>query len=143
MIDISYETELGYQWSSIASQLKPIVALRISTEYYYQDTAALVDSGADYSIFDAEFAEILGLNLTNGRRKALIGLDGKKHYGYLHRIQIEILDAPRTWKHIDVEVIFRPNHPKELGNLLGRHDFFDALRIGFDERRQIIYLGHV
>jgi len=94
MIDVSYEISIGYQGYSIDSQFKPIVALRISIGDYYQDTAALVDSGADYSIFHADFAEALGLSLNAGRRIPLIGLDGKRHYGYLHSVAIRLLDAP-------------------------------------------------
>lgn len=143
MINIAYELELGYQlpltWRHPVK--KPIVAVRISVGTNYQDTLALVDSGADYSIFYAEFAEVLGLKLTDGRLIRLIGLDNKQYPGYLHPIAIRLLDAPSSWSAIPAQVIFRENHPKRLGNLLGRRDFFRALRLGFDEGKRTLYLG--
>jgi len=146
MISINYELELSYQFVPMGRYptWKPVVAVRISAGQRYQDTAALVDSGADYSIFDAEFADALGLGLTEGRPISLIGLDGKDHIGYLHRVAIRILgDAAETLPVVKAEVIFRQNHPSEVGNILGRHDFFRALKVGFHEPKQKVYLAKV
>ncbi|MFQ5925470.1 MAG: hypothetical protein ACE5IE_05685 [Dehalococcoidia bacterium] len=139
MINVVYELEFDYQSVGTSRIKRPMVALRISAGPNYQDTLAMVDSGADYSIFHADHAEALGLKLTDP--KPLIGLDGKKFYGYLHHVAMRLLIAPEAWQTIRAEVIFRENHPKDLGNLLGRHDFFRALKVGFDERRQKVYLG--
>ena len=143
MSTITYELELRYQEFLMGAYptKKPIVAVRISAGPKYLDTSALVDSGADYSIFDAQFAEALGLVLTNGKPIPLVGLDGNKQDGYLHPVAIRIIAASKAWQPIKGEVIFKKDMPSELGNLLGRHDFFQALMLGFDERRQKLHLG--
>jgi len=120
MTDVAYEAELDYQLplSWLRPVKKPIVAVRVSAGTNYQDTLALVDSGADYSIFHAKFAEVLGLRLTGGQLKRFIGLDDKLYIGYLHPVAIRLLHAPPRWPPIRAEVLFRENHPKRVGNLL-------------------------
>jgi hypothetical protein len=143
MIDITYDIALPYQRSMAltATPKKPLVTVRLLNGGKGLDTNALVDTGADYSVFDADLAEPLGLELTRGKRVNCEGLDGNTLPAYEHTIWIKLLDAPPSWKAIKARVVFRENHPSRVGNLLGRIDFFAALLIGFDEKEQKLYIG--
>ena len=58
--------------------LAPVVALY-----------AIVDSGANVSLFQYEVADLLGIKATEGKKIPLSGIGGKIH-GYLHKIPIQI-----------------------------------------------------
>ena len=58
-------------------------------------TSVLVDSGATVSLFHAEFAEDMGLQLESGKRVPLSGIGGKVK-GYLHTARGEVNGLVRT-----------------------------------------------
>lgn len=93
---------------------------------------AYVDSGATYSIFRADRAEILGLKLHQGRKTLIIVGDGNEIPVYLFRLPV------RFAGHSFIAII---GFSKKLGvgfNLLGRRGFFDKFRICFNDRAKLI-----
>ena len=106
----------------------PVFIEKVGTLY------AIVDSGANISLFQYEVAELLGLSVKKGKKIPLSGIGGKIH-GFLHTIPVNV--AGRA---IPLKVCFS----KELRiplNLLGRDNFFKYFRVTFDEQRQCINLG--
>lgn len=99
---------------------------------------AYVDSGATYSIFDADSAAILGLEITQGRKSAIIVGDGNRIPVYLFQLPVRFSGHS-----------FRATigFSKKLGvgfNLLGRHSFFNHFRICFNDKERLLqttYLG--
>jgi len=71
--------------------LKPIIPIKIlKTDIVFQ-YAALIDSGADFCIFDAGLGEYLGLNIKSGTEVQFGGiqsLGGAK--AYIHKVTLEI-----------------------------------------------------
>ena len=57
--------------------LKPIIPLKISKGNQILQYAALIDSGADFCIFDAEIGENLGLNVRLGKKEIFGGIQEK------------------------------------------------------------------
>jgi hypothetical protein len=94
---------------------------------------ALVDSGATFSVFQAEIGDFLEIPIENGKPIELQGLKGKI-LGYLHELPIRLRDEKFNCK-----IVFS----KELGvsfNLLGRNNFFLPFLITFNEKHQKILI---
>ena len=78
------KTSFPYQqWDSVSLPMIPVSIDRVGTLY------AIVDSGANVSLFQYEVAELLGIKLMQGRKIPLSGIGGKIS-GYLHTIRLEV-----------------------------------------------------
>lgn len=106
--------------------LIPLFILRNGKRYEVQ---ALVDSGASLSIFRAEVADLLGIDIESGRRTLLTGVGGRI-LGYVH--QLELIVAGVTFP---CQVAFSRELHISL-NLLGRQDCFQHFFVIFDEMTQ-------
>ena len=93
----------------------------------------LVDSGADYPIFSAEFADILHLNLADGRPWSFRGTTGQLQIAYLHRVEMSVWDAEN--EHVafrfDTDVSFCPDFKFAAGALLGQEGFLSHFNVSF------------
>ena len=93
---------------------------------------AFVDTGADYSVFHADVAAMLGIRLDSGEKISVTVGDGDSMAIYLHTINVRFADYV-----FDARVAFSA----ELGagfNLLGRASFFEKFQFCFNERRRVI-----
>ena len=71
------------------SILRPIIPICISASKKKIDYAALIDSGADFCIFDAELAEYLGIDVRSGRKELFGGVQNSSpSEGYLHEVTV-------------------------------------------------------
>lgn len=94
---------------------------------------ALVDSGAIVSLFHAEIAQLLELDLLTGTEIDLTGISsGLK--GYVHRVQCKI-----GWYSCSCRIAFSSELTTEF-QILGRLDFFERCTVLFDEADQKLYL---
>ncbi len=112
----------------------PIIPLKIYGKNGWMGFEAYIDSGASFSIFGAERADILGLDYTKGERVFLTVGDGGLLEVYLHRLKVELAN-----KAFFAKIGFS----KQLGegfNLLGRKDFFDCFKICFDDLHKFVEL---
>ena len=94
---------------------------------------ALVDSGASISLFNAQIAEIIGIEFKKGKRVELSGIGGKIR-GYLHKIPILVND-----KRFECKIVFSSEIFENV-NLLGRGNFFLPFLITFNERDRKFFL---
>jgi len=88
---------------------------------------ALLDSGADYSLFSLEVAERLGIKVEKGKRISLQGVAGQPFLGYLHEVPVQVEDITLKCK-----IVFS----KVRATLLGRDNFFLPFLITFNEKGQ-------
>jgi len=88
---------------------------------------ALLDSGADYSLFSLEVAEKLGIKVEKGKRISLQGVAGEPFTGYLHEVPVQVEDVILKCK-----IVFS----KVRATLLGRNNFFLPFLITFNEKGQ-------
>lgn len=92
---------------------------------------ALVDSGADYSLFSLEVAEKLGIEIEKGKKVSLEGVKGEPFPGYCHKVPIKVGDLS-----FDCKIVFA----KVKVSLLGRDDFFLPFLITFNEKFQKVLI---
>ena len=97
-----------------------------------QPLLALVDSGASISLFDAQIADVLGINLTEGKKEELQGIVGTVTV-YIHEVHCSI-----KWYSFLCRIAFAQNFG-EL-QILGRLDFFERFTVLLDEIDQKLYL---
>ena len=93
---------------------------------------AYVDSGAFGSIFSAEAASALGINISKGKSAIVLVGNGSHISVFYHKLMIKI--GPIAMR---ATIGFSEELDVDM-NLLGRKDIFDRFRIIFDDRRQII-----
>ncbi len=78
-----------------------------------------LDSGADYSVFHPDVADILGINIYKGKKIFLTVGDGAKIESYINTLNVRFAN-----KEFAAEISFCPS----LGigtNILGLRSFFD------------------
>jgi hypothetical protein len=86
-----------------------------------------VDSGADLSLFTRDDAELLGLNLKEGKFKPIIGIGRTLIPAYVHTVEMKIGDSS-----LKAETAFADSD--EIPRLLGRRDIFTNFKITFCEK---------
>jgi hypothetical protein len=109
----------------------PIVPLELKGKEWIE-LHAFVDSGASYSIFHADIAEILGIEYTKGEKNYMTVGDGEKIPVFSHDINVRFNEMEFTAK---------IGFSNELGigfDILGREGFFDRFIICFDDRKKIL-----
>ena len=119
-----------FPYSSWQGQFLPLIPVYISTVDF--SIEALVDSGANISIFHSDIASRLNLKVRKGASLVLTGVGGQIKV-YIHRLELEI-----AGRRFIARVAFSEDFRVNL-NILGRTDVFEQFRITFDEiRKQLI-----
>lgn len=107
---------------------RPMILIEVFGPNGSNKFSALIDSGADCSLFNVEIAEMLDLDLSKGRSVDFAGISGKITGYRLENIQIKIEDFDKP---IKIPVCFVRS--KTVGLLLGEEGFFDKYRIKFEK----------
>lgn len=113
--------------------LFPIVPLRFHIGKTTTDSSALVDSGATVSIFRADVALNVGLEIEKGTEIYLGGVGGHIK-GYQHEVQIEV-----AGKKFACPIVFSREYLVSF-NLLGRQKLFKMFKITFEEKKNLLKL---
>jgi len=111
------------------SVCRPIIPIKISNGLENIQYEALLDSGADTSIFDAEIGEILGLDVRSGGAWKFGGVQktGRQSIAYAHTVTIIV-----GGKSYPTRVCFSYDISKSGYGILGQEGFFDLFSIKFD-----------
>ena len=112
----------------------PVLPLRLNYKEKITDTFALIDSGATISIFKADIAKKLEVDIETGKEIILGGVGGRIK-GYVHKVKMEVAE-----KILIIPVVFSHEYLVSF-NLLGREIFFENFQITFDERNLKLKLG--
>ena len=104
----------------------PIVPVRLKYGDLGLATDALIDSGANVSVFQSSIADYFGISIFQGERISLQGIGGHI-FAYKHVLEVEMDDYsfPST-------IAFSQEMIPHI-NILGRDDFFFHFVISFDE----------
>lgn len=94
---------------------------------------ALVDSGADSCLFEADLGELIGLKITNGYKEQTMGVGSQLADVYYHDVELEIRE--KRWK---VRAGFIRG--LSIGALAGREGFFTKFKVCLDQSRAITVL---
>lgn len=115
------------EWDGVTLPLVPVTIEKVGTLY------AVVDSGANISLFQYEVAEILGITVRKGFKIPLSGIGGRIE-GYLHTIPLHVAG------HIFPCRVCFSRALKAPINLLGRDNFFKQFKVTFDEMKRLTIL---
>lgn len=104
---------------------RPVLSIHVA---FKQRVAyeALMDSGADYSIFHAEIGEAIGLEVRKGHRIIFTGVSGAAQEGFRHPVKLEV----GTWR-LPCSVVFAYGLKIPYG-ILGQAELFDWFVVVFD-----------
>ena len=115
----------------------PIVPIKILGKEGWIDFEAYIDSGASYSIFKSDRADILGIDYKRGQEFFLTVGDGGLLKVYIHRLKTELANK---------SFVAQIGFSDQLGigfNLLGRKSFFEYFRICFDDKGRFVELHEI
>lgn len=107
----------------------PIIPLTLRRGDLCIVTEALVDSGAASSVFDTQFARLLGIHAPeqDGRKVVFEGVSGHPIVGYRHDVTIEVGGHVYT----KIPIAFTRDMPDNAVNILGQEGFFELFPITF------------
>lgn len=123
---------MKYQYIQERGKFAPIIPVRLYGKNEWVTFDAYIDSGATYSIFKPEIAEILGIELDKGEKIYVTVGDGSLITVYLHKVKVDL--AGKTF---EATIGFS----KQLGigfNILGRKDIFESFVITFNEKGKYV-----
>jgi|SRR5579862_3309724 len=119
---------ITFKYKRIDGALRPVIPIEFSLPK--DDTtishAVLVDSGADWSVINAEIGEALGLKIENDRPMPFRGISGKEETGYVHMVQLNVKGNKFV-----VPVIFARSLSDDRYSIVGQVGFFDQFDIQF------------
>jgi hypothetical protein len=96
---------------------------------------AYVDTGAGYCVFQSEYAEILGLQLTEGTLIRLTPAGGGTINAYGHTVIVEALE-----RRVE-SIVYFTDHSGFRRNVLGRQGWLHHFRFGLVHYESKLYLG--
>ena len=117
--------------------LRPVIPIKLKNKNKEIGYQVLVDSGADFSLFNAEIGEAIGIDVKSGELKTIFGVGGKTSLYYLHTIIIEVGD-----KDYEIEAGFMPDVAGRIMpyGLVGQRGFFENFIVRFDLLKEEIDL---
>lgn len=108
----------------------PLIKVRLAYHDKIIQFDALLDSGADVSLFHASAAKALGIKLKDGLKQEYFGISGHKIQAYFHKVKLQLVDSPDS---LELAVGFTESDG--VGALLGQADFFQAHKITFERHK--------
>lgn len=109
------------------SVIRPVVDIRLLWNNKGTNYRVLIDSGADYCIFHADVALVLGISVKDGKKMIFYGTGGTPQIAYFHNVQIEVGGWP-----MDLYCGFSFDMQSLAYGILGQTGFFDQFKIEFD-----------
>lgn len=114
--------------------LKPVIPIRLINPKDKTRTAnlhGLIDSGADVTIFSAEYGEAIGLKVEKGRVGKFSGIGEGRITVYFHEVILDV--GGHRWIS-EIGFTYDPG----VVAILGQVGFFEKFRIVFDYPKKII-----
>jgi len=88
---------------------------------------ALVDSGADFCMFDGDLSQVLHVDVSSLQQMRLSGINGSA-VGYVAHLEIGVNNH-----FIPAPIVFSFDFsPVGFGGIIGQIGFFDAFKVQFD-----------
>ena len=110
----------------------PLVYLQVWTGNRWVYLQAYVDSGASWSVFHLDVAQLLGVKLSQAKRRYVTLGNGSVLPIYLHHIKVRFAGAEYT-----VPAGF--SDALRMGfNLMGRAGFFNRFSMCFNDRAKLL-----
>lgn len=113
--------------------IRPVIPIILEFKGLKVGYEALIDSGADFCIFHAEIADILNINIFDGKEENFGGISGGQSKAYFHRLKMYVSGWPYNFY-----CGFSPDIPSEGYGVLGQTGFFEQFKVKFDYQKEII-----
>ena len=127
---------MKFRYKKYGPYIRPVISIKVKFKNKAVSYEVLVDSGADECMFDAEIAEILGIDVESGEMHKAMGVGGQTVVYFVHPVEIEV----GGWSHeIKAGFIQRVSGPAPYG-ALGQKGFFDKFVVKFDLMKEEIEL---
>ncbi len=110
--------------------LRPIIPVELFHNNKNVRTLALIDSGADFCIFNREIEELLGLDKEGGNCESFGGITGEKALAFFHKLQISVGGIK-----FDTYCGFSDGINKFGHGILGQRGFFDLYKVAFNHQK--------
>lgn len=110
---------------------RPIIPIRLRYQKIFVILEAIIDSGADWCIFDAGLLDILELPL--GSQTKFLGAGKEPLQGFKSKVNLTI-----AGKDFKTEVLFSPDLGRHSYGILGQKGFFDNFKVCFDKSKHQI-----
>ena len=115
---------------------RPLIPITIQYKKVKIDYLALLDSGADFNIFHADLAEILGIDLSKLETTSFGGIQkGRGGVGHYSAFKLGI-----DKHYFDAPVGFSNDISPDGYGILGQQGFFDHFRIIFEHDKKLIWI---
>jgi|SRR3989344_1226922 len=117
---------------------RPIIEIRVSQKGTPRQVPvlAMIDSGTDGTVLDANIAERLGIDPAHCRKVKLGGIGSVE--GFLSTVHLSLPDLKIG---MDIPIVFAHNLPME--GLLGQRHFFQRFKVRFEKDINKFYLSAV
>jgi len=127
---------MKFRYKKFGQFIRPVIPIKIKNKDRSVNYEALIDSGADLCIFDAEIGELIGIDIASGRRDVVGGIAGQTAEYFIHPVEIEV----GGW-HYKIEAGFLPRVAGGFNyGVVGQQGFFDIFVVKFDFIKEEIEL---
>lgn len=131
----SYEKELDVHSPDLRWRIRPVVKVHLSHGERQLPVFAMIDSGAEITLFHISIAKELGID--SFKRQALVaGVSGEPMPVFFQNVKLRL---EGTTKPLDVEVAFVDS--PGVSALLGQAGFFEHFRICFDRSKEEVEIA--
>ena len=134
MVTVAYSHTETYRRLKTGEPIRPYTPVRLEYGSAYFDTWALIDSGADITMFHSSWMTVLGLHPVAAAVTALVQGVGGPVLSWEFDLHLMVVGT-----RFPARAAFSDGVPRAFG-LLGRRDFFQAFQVGFDEAAQRVLL---
>jgi hypothetical protein len=121
---VTYGGYITYTSLNPGEPVRPYTSARVQNGGRYFDTPVLIDSGADITVFNAQWAPVLGFTLDPAKRIPAWGVGGTADT-WQFEAYLKVLG-----RRFRARIGFISTVAPQFG-LLGREPFFDLFRLGF------------
>lgn len=119
---------MNFPYVQIRGLYHPIIPVTLYRNDHASPTDALVDSGANASIFHADYAEDIGIaNIESGSPVEFVGISGAPVRGYRHEVTLDI----GGHKFANLSIAFSHDLSPDSFNILGQEEFFALFPVKF------------
>jgi predicted aspartyl protease len=131
MYKLEFDTLQSYESSP---NIEVTLTVRSSEKSY--NFRAVVDTGADYCVFQPDIAEVLGIELAAGSEISIGNAAGSTFKAYGHEVELEYCGIRFS------TMVYFADVPQFRRNLLGRVGWLDQFRIAIVHHDSSLYVRH-
>lgn len=117
---------------------RPYIPIRLSGPKGGKEVYALIDSGADRSLFNIQLAEVLGLDLEKAPEEIFSGIEGGSLKAKLYKVKIQIVGMSE-----EIEILAGFIDSSGVVAILGQDGFFDEFKIKFEKDHGVVEITPV